>query len=175
MLRKIGRKPAGLLTALIKQKVYRRMQENFMPALAIQQAKYCLLTLALLFAQGTVFGQESQVKSDAVINSLPSIAAKKVSTRCGWYDNLTPGNSGLADRQGYWLIGVQGGHQAIGDLPKFSKARWISKNRSYGYGCACLKVETDEDNQTITQIISSRSVSLKQCTKDSALKNKRPD
>lgn len=34
-----------------------------------------------------------------------------VALRCGWFDNPTPGNASPTDRDGQWLIGLQGGHQ----------------------------------------------------------------
>ncbi|HET7863945.1 MAG TPA: DUF4087 domain-containing protein, partial [Burkholderiaceae bacterium] len=41
-------------------------------------------------------------------------AAAQPALRCGWFDNPTPGNATLVDRDGEWTIGLQGGHQASG-------------------------------------------------------------
>ena len=43
----------------------------------------------------------------------------RAGTRCGWFSNPTPANASLYDRDGEWVIGVQGGHQAEGDWPDF--------------------------------------------------------
>ena len=45
---------------------------------------------------------------------------QKSEMRCGWFSNPTPGNASLYDRDGEWIIGVQGGYQADGDWPAFS-------------------------------------------------------
>src|SRR6266536_2441789 len=40
-------------------------------------------------------------------------------TRCGWFSNPTPANAWLWDREGEWIIGVQGDFQAEGEWPYF--------------------------------------------------------
>ena len=67
-------------------------------------------------------------------NAVPTVSAKKPETRCGWFHNPTPGNAWLIDRDGEWIIGIQGDYQADGDWPSFSKARWVRTNVNYGYG-----------------------------------------
>ena len=37
--------------------------------------------------------------------------SKKFETRCGWYDNPTPANYSLYDRDREWIIGGQSGYQ----------------------------------------------------------------
>ena len=88
---------------------------------------------------------------------------------CGWFDNPTPANAWLIDRQGEWLIGVQGGHQASGDWPRFRSSRWVRRNGHYGHGCACLRVLTDASTHTVTTILSSWSRPLAICRSDSTL------
>jgi hypothetical protein len=76
--------------------------------------------------------------------------------RCGWLQNPTPANWWLVDRDGEWVLGVQGGHQATGldELPDLTERDWVVTNgSSYGYGCACLTVEVDEGAKQITRIV----------------------
>jgi hypothetical protein len=95
--------------------------------------------------------------------------------RCGWFENPTPANAWFTDRQGAWLVGVQGGHQAEGDWPVFKPWRWVRTNGSHGYGCACLKLVTDPNTQFVTRIVSSSSRSLATCRRDPALQEPKPD
>ena len=45
--------------------------------------------------------------------ALPASAAPaKVERRCGWFENPTPANATLTDRDGVWEIASQGGYQA---------------------------------------------------------------
>ena len=90
-------------------------------------------------------------------------------TRCGWFDNPTPGNASLHDREDEWIIGVQGGHQAEGDWPEFGPKQWVETNVHYGYGCACMSVTINRRDQTVTQIFSARPVPLRQCRADRKL------
>lgn len=94
--------------------------------------------------------------------------------RCGWFENPTPANAWLTDRDGEWTLAVQGGHQAEGDWPAFRRSRWVRTNGHYGYGCACMKVLTDPGSHDVTRILSSASRSLASCRKDRALKEPRP-
>ena len=95
--------------------------------------------------------------------------------RCGWFENPTPGNAWLTDRDGQWLIGVQGGHQAEGDWPRFTSARWVRTNGHYGYGCACLKVVADEVSHEVQRIVSAGSRTLRTCRRDKTLVEPRFD
>lgn len=97
--------------------------------------------------------------------------APQVQTRCGWFDNPSPGNATLADRDGEWMIGMQGGHQAIGDWPEFKPAQWVRTGvGSYGYGCACMRVKANADTQEIEEIVSASSKPLSACRKERSLK-----
>jgi hypothetical protein len=95
--------------------------------------------------------------------------------RCGWFENPTPANAWFTDREGEWLIAVQGGHQAQGDWPSFPPWRWVRTNGYYGYGCACMRVLTDPGVFLVTKILSGSSRSLAHCRKDTALKEPKPD
>lgn len=115
--------------------------------------------------------------SAAVAAAAGASAAAKgaVENRCGWFDNPSPGNAWLTDRDGEWTIAVQGGHQANGDWPPpKSNKEWVPAGgegdpRGYGYGCACMKVETDREQMLITRIVSSQGKPLSQCRRDRKL------
>jgi hypothetical protein len=97
--------------------------------------------------------------------------------RCGWLHNPTPANWSLIDRDGEWIIGVQGGYQAPGsdDLPDMSTRGWVQTNvGGHGYGCACMTVTTDRHSHRVTRVISGRPVPLRQCSADPHLKKGRP-
>ncbi|WP_242112382.1 DUF4087 domain-containing protein [Luteimonas aquatica] len=91
--------------------------------------------------------------------------------RCGWFDNPSPGNASLHDKEGEWTIAVQGGHQAKGDWPpKYRQGQWQRTNAGgHGYGCACLTVRVDAEEKNVLEIFSSRAQPLSVCRKDRAL------
>jgi Protein of unknown function (DUF4087) len=91
-------------------------------------------------------------------------------TRCGWIVNPTPANWWLTDSQADWIISTQGGQQAAGmeRLPDFTEGEWVVINgASYGYGCACMNVVTDDGR--ITRIRSARQLKLRKCQADKNL------
>ncbi len=94
--------------------------------------------------------------------------SKASEERCGWFQNPTPANAWLKDKDGLWIIGVQGGHQAEGDWPDFEDKDWIKTNGYYGYGCACLEVETNKEKKVL-QIINSKVKPIKVCKRDKSL------
>jgi hypothetical protein len=91
-------------------------------------------------------------------------------TRCGWFDNPTPANAWLHDREAEWTIGVQGGHQAEGDWPNFGPKQWVETNGHYGYGCACMRLKVNRETHEVLAIESARARPLSACRKDRALK-----
>ncbi len=93
-------------------------------------------------------------------------------TRCGWFDNPTPANIALFDRDAEWLIGVQGGHQVEGDWdwPKFKPGQWVKTNNNYGYGCACLRLRVNREENEVLEIKSASARTLAACRQDPALK-----
>ncbi len=104
-------------------------------------------------------------------DSLDAESGNKVENRCGWYENPTPGNHWLTDKDGEWMIGTQGAEQADGDYPpEFSDDQWVKTNVNYGYGCACLRVETDKKEMRITKVVSATARPLSACRNDKALK-----
>jgi hypothetical protein len=106
-----------------------------------------------------------------------SIAANgndKLETRCGWFWNPSPANMWLIDRDGEWTIGTMGGHQAEGEWnwPSFKEANWVNTNRTYGYGCACFKLQVDKQSRDVLYIEKSWAKPLDACTSDPSIKTK---
>ena len=93
---------------------------------------------------------------------------EKVETRCGWFSNPTPANASLFDRDGEWIIGVQGGYQAEGDWPETKE--WVETNVHYGYGCTCARVSVDRPSKRVIRIESSKGRPLSACRRDRALR-----
>lgn len=94
----------------------------------------------------------------------------QLETRCGWFSNPTPANASLSDRDGEWIIGVQGGYQAQGDWPAFGPKQWVETNGHYGYGCACLRLRVNRSTHEVIEIESSRARPLSVCRRDRRLK-----
>lgn len=104
-------------------------------------------------------------------DSAPETATSgKFENRCGWFINPTPANASLEDRDGEWIIGVQGGYQAEGDYPEFDDDNWVKTNVNYGYGCACMRVKVDFKTHRVLEIASATAKPLAACRKDPALK-----
>jgi len=103
-------------------------------------------------------------------SSLTPRRLEKAEMRCGWFSNPTPANASLFDRDGEWIIGVQGGYQAEGDWPSFSPKQWVKTNVHYGYGCACLRVRVDRSEQRILVIENAQARALSACRRDPALR-----
>jgi hypothetical protein len=97
-------------------------------------------------------------------------AAEQFETRCGWFSNPTPANASLYDRDGEWIIGVQGGDQAEGDWPSFKPGQWVETNGHYGHGCACLRVRVNRETHHVIEIESARARPLAVCRRDRSLK-----
>jgi hypothetical protein len=98
-------------------------------------------------------------------------AAVAVEKRCGWLANPTPGNWFLFDRNGEWVLAIQGGYQAdgldkISDIPR---SDWIKTNGNYGYGCACLIADTRAD-RIVLKIFSASPRNIGYCLRDKTIK-----
>ena len=117
----------------------------------------CLLLAAVAFVNG-----------QAGTPDAPGVG--QFETRCGWFSNPTPANASLSDRDGEWIIGVQGGYQAEGDWPAFGPKQWVETNGHYGYGCACLRLRVNRKTHEVIEIESSRARALSVCRRDRRLK-----
>jgi hypothetical protein len=97
--------------------------------------------------------------------------------RCGWLSNPTPGNWWLADRDGEWVLSVQGrdGVPGFDNLPDMSVKGWVATNgRSYGYGCACIDMDVDKAAKRVIRMRTARPMPLSACRNDPALRAARP-
>ena len=127
-------------------------------------SKQCLLVFVgclLLIATGFVSGHPT---------SSGDVTVEKSERRCGWFSNPTPSNASLYDRDGEWIIAVQGGHQADGDWPDFGPKQWIQTNVHYGYGCACLQLQVNSSTREVMAIESAKARPLSACRNDRKLK-----
>ncbi|MBR0664770.1 DUF4087 domain-containing protein [Roseomonas hellenica] len=102
---------------------------------------------------------------------LLTAAAEAAERRCGWYDNPTPGNHWLTDRDGQWVLLSQGmeppeGMEGMRDM---TAAGWVATNGSYGYGCACVTLEADRVTRRVTRILAGESLPLTRCRADRSL------
>ncbi|MCD5989318.1 DUF4087 domain-containing protein [Pseudomonas sp. CDFA 553] len=100
---------------------------------------------------------------------LPVHAADKVERRCGWFENPTPANATLTDRDGVWEIASQGGYQAEGDWPQFSDEQWVPTNRNHGYGCSCITASADADTHRLNNLTKAIARPLAACRNDATL------
>ncbi|WP_426700967.1 DUF4087 domain-containing protein [Rhodanobacter sp. Col0626] len=90
--------------------------------------------------------------------------------RCGWFENPTPGNATLTDRDGEWEIAAQGGHEADGDWPDFTDAQWVPTHGHHGYGCACLTMRADPATHLVASIGKATARPLATCRGDRSLR-----
>lgn len=113
----------------------------------------------------------SQAAAPTHGTNLPAGASKRAEpTRCGWFQNPSPSNATLTDRDGTWVIAAQGGHQADGDWPEFSDSRWVRSGAgSYGHGCGCIAAKADASSHTVLRISRAWSRPLAACRSDRTL------
>lgn len=97
--------------------------------------------------------------------------------RCGWLENPSPANYWLTDKDGEWTISTQGKQGAAGmdKLVGFSNTEFIKTNGVYGYGCACITVDSDHNIKKILTIYQFKSLPIRQCKIDKTLKRKTED
>jgi hypothetical protein len=101
---------------------------------------------------------------------LPAHAGDKVERRCGWFENQSPANATLTDRDGTWEIAAQGGYQAKGDWPPhFSDAQWVPTNGHYGYGCGCITASVDPESHRLNNLTKATARPLAACRDDATL------
>lgn len=131
----------------------------------MKPANFRLITvgLLLLISVGYVNGGRVQPAE---------FEATQLERRCGWFSNPTPGNISLYDRDGEWIIGVQGGYQVEGDWdwPDFKPGQWVRTNVNYGYGCACMQLRVNKETERVLEIKGSTARPLSACRRDSSLK-----
>ena len=102
----------------------------------------------------------------------PAAVADDFALRCGWFENPTPGNVSLYDRDAGWILGVQGGYQLEQDWewPEFDAGQWVTTNAgSHGFGCACLNIRVDPDSHQVLEVQGVQAKPLAACRNDKAL------
>ena len=135
---------------------------RFIPIPATVSAAAFLVVLCLLPAHGAASAEAA-------------LAPATPMTRCGWFDNPSPGNADLIDAGGSWSVAQQGGHQAEGPWPAFPSKRWVRTGAgSYGYGCACLTGHFDGADHKVLSVTTSRTRPLSACRGDKAFKSLEP-
>ncbi|EII3281998.1 DUF4087 domain-containing protein [Vibrio alginolyticus] len=108
-----------------------------------------------------------------ILGMFSALAATAEETRCGWLENPSPANMWLIDRDGSWDVSVQGTLNALDDKSMellyqatANENEFVRTNRNYGFSCACLTVDVDEEQNSITTIYKSKQLPLKQCLED---------
>ena len=100
-------------------------------------------------------------------------SAEAAERRCGWLSNPTPANWTLLDRQGEWLLGVQGGYQmpdkSWDKVPDMAGPGWRKTNGNHGYGCACMTVRTEGSTMRVLEVLAAKALPLAQCRRDRRL------
>ncbi|ELA9083933.1 DUF4087 domain-containing protein [Vibrio alginolyticus] len=108
-----------------------------------------------------------------ILGMFSALAATAEETRCGWLENPSPANMWLIDRDGSWDVSVQGTSNALDDKSMelvyqatANENEFVRTNRNYGFSCACLTVDVNEEQNSITKIYKSKQLPLKQCLED---------
>jgi hypothetical protein len=98
------------------------------------------------------------------------LSTSKTTRRCGWFENPTPGNVTLSDRDGEWEISKQAGHEASGNLPTFDDEQWVTTNSGgHGYGCACMSMKADTQSHEVSSFTGAKARPLAVCRRDHSL------
>ena len=90
--------------------------------------------------------------------------------RCGWLANPSPANWWLLDRDGEWVLSVQGREPVPGldTIPDMTTLGWVGTNGPHGYGCACLVLDT-APGRRVVRILSGEPLPTQRCNADRAL------
>lgn len=102
---------------------------------------------------------------------VPALAAAAPERRCGWLHNPTPGNWWLDDRDGQWVLSVQGGEAVSGmdQVPDMTVRGWVATNGAYGYGCACVTLEAEHATRRVLRVVAAEPLPLQRCRADRSL------
>ncbi|EIK97661.1 hypothetical protein PMM47T1_04094 [Pseudomonas sp. M47T1] len=104
------------------------------------------------------------------LTSLANAAQPAEERLCGWYENSAPRVINLIDHEGSWKIATADGYNAPGQKPVFRSSQWIRTNGDYGYGCACVSGELDEQTHTVNAITTATARTLSACRADTTLR-----
>lgn len=109
---------------------------------------------------------------------VPRLDASKIGPavrRCGWWDNPTPGNAWLTDRDGEWTVAMQGMYEAAGRWPDFKPGQQAPRGAPHGHGCTCAMVRADPQTKFVYSVADAKALPLKTCRADPTLKGKEPE
>lgn len=111
------------------------------------------------------------VLAAALVLVAGAAAAQPVERRCGWLHNPTPANWWLIDRDGEWVLSLQGGPPVAGmeSVPDMTTRGWVRTNGYYGYGCACFSMVVDRTGRRVLRVTASEPLPLARCQADRAL------
>jgi Protein of unknown function (DUF4087) len=103
------------------------------------------------------------------LETRPSPAAGAL--RCGWFQNPSPGNWYLTDRDGDWTLAMQGLYDAPGfdRLPAMDRYGWVKTNLEYGYSCGCIKMDVNRKIRKVTRVYSGYPIPMSRCRNDKLL------
>jgi hypothetical protein len=98
-------------------------------------------------------------------------ALQKPAPRCGWVVNPTPGNWWLTDRDGDWIMAMQGGYETAGmeNIPDLTTREWVANNGNYGYACGCISGSFDPKRMKVARIDKYQRKPLAACRSDRKL------
>lgn len=102
---------------------------------------------------------------------------QNVAQHCGWISMPSPQNMYLIDKSGEWIISEMGGHQSEGDWPELSrkKSHWVSSGTGgYGYGCACFKMQIQNDSKNVIKVTNVLAKKISACRNDRNLRRSEP-
>ena len=118
-----------------------------------------------------MMGRSGLVLGVAMVMTLAAVPAQAApERRCGWLVNPTPAKWWLRDRDGEWVLSVQGREPVAGmdTVPDMTTRGWVATNGSYGYGCACLTLETAPGRQVL-RVLAADPLPIARCRADRAL------
>ncbi|MGL4239296.1 DUF4087 domain-containing protein [Tabrizicola sp.] len=116
-----------------------------------------------------------RLKTLTLIASLATPTFATAETRCGWYDNPTPGNVFFDDADGSWTISTQGGPEALGFGDAYTtnfddRERVVTNAGSYGYSCACVHGKFGPvGSGEVLKVTRLEGLPLSQCVNDPKL------
>ena len=94
---------------------------------------------------------------------------------CGWLDNSSPANVFFTDNENDWVISAQGKSPLDDQSMNFVYAalhdeqQFVRTNVNYGFSCACLTVDKNQQTESITKVYQSEQMNLKTCLEDQAI------
>jgi hypothetical protein len=91
--------------------------------------------------------------------------------RCGWLDNPATGKWTLYDADGGKQVMFAGGDGTraggMDKIPDLTKGEYVRTFAIHGYACVCMDVDTDEES--VTEIRRVRQLPLAKCRADPAI------